>query len=188
MLLWRPWWHHAAVGPRVLVVHAVGALGFNSVRTHGVARGLGEDLVERNGAGGLAVGRDLRPWGRALGEGLAERLGVGEPVGDRDLAPGGETLARSTEVRRPDSSRSSEVRGPGCASGLSRRGPEASVRKVCRLLDGRKVAELKERRKVRGPYSSGSAKVRRPGCARASAASTERSGDPTRQEVLRSET
>ena len=25
-LLWRPWWHLAAVGPRVLVVHAGGAL------------------------------------------------------------------------------------------------------------------------------------------------------------------
>ncbi len=35
-----------------------------------------EDLVEHNGVGGRAFGRDLRPWGRRLGEGLAECLGV----------------------------------------------------------------------------------------------------------------
>ncbi len=110
MLLWRPWWHRAAVGPRVLAVHAGGALGFNRVRTHGVNILLSATEL----AALLLVG--LSPWRPGLGEGIAERLGLVDIAGERDLAPGGEILVRSPEVRRPDSSRRTEVRGPDCAS------------------------------------------------------------------------
>ncbi len=60
MLLWRPWWHHAAVGPRALVVHAGGALGYNSVRT---------------GVGGSAAGRACAPGGQDLARESLSDLG-----------------------------------------------------------------------------------------------------------------